>query len=198
MNCDDLLVPEARESQHLDGDEIAPEPTRPFGKPPTKSKRPYTKHGLVKLKRTVKVLGGRVIDMRTTLGKELAHWRGELIADLGGPETVSTQQQAVVELAVRTKLMLDSIDAWLLTQPSLVNATRRVVLPVVLQRQQLADGLARYLTQLGLERRAKKATDLKTYLAEQYGNGKRKKADGPTVLTGTDSAAARPTQSKAP
>jgi hypothetical protein len=50
-------------------------------------------------------------------------------------------------------LYLDSVDAWLLEQRSLVNARRRAVLPVVLQRQQLADALARYLSQLGTVRR---------------------------------------------
>jgi hypothetical protein len=35
----------------------------------------------------------------------------------------------------------------------LINARKRALLPVVLQRQQLADALARHLTQLGLERR---------------------------------------------
>jgi hypothetical protein len=133
------------------------------------------KHGLTVLKKAVKGLGGRVIDQRTTLGKALAQWRTELVADLGGPEAVSTQQHALIELAVRTKLLLDSIDAWLLRQPSLVNAKRRTLLPVVLQRQQLADGLARYLGQLGLQRQVKKASDLKSYLAKQYGNGKEQK-----------------------
>jgi hypothetical protein len=76
-----------------------------------------------------------------------------LIQDLGGLDAVSTQEKAVVELAVKTKLILDSIDAWLLSQPSLVNARRRTLLPVVVQRQQLADALARYMNMLGLKRR---------------------------------------------
>jgi len=113
------------------------------------------KHELNALKKAVKRLGGRVIDQRTTLGKALAQWRQELIEDLGGPEAVSTQKQALIDVAVKTKLLLDSIDTWLLKQPSLVNARRRAVLPVVLQRQHLAESLARSLTQLGLERRPK-------------------------------------------
>jgi hypothetical protein len=39
-----------------------------------------------------------------------------------------------------------------------VNVRKRSLIPVVLQRQALADGLARYLGQLGLERRAKVQT----------------------------------------
>ena len=51
--------------------------------------------------------------------------------------------------------MLDTIDNWILSQPSLVNKSKKMLLPVVVQRQQLADGLARYLKDLGLHRRAK-------------------------------------------
>ncbi len=114
-----------------------------------------SKHGLTKLKQSVKALGGRVIDKRTTLGKSLAKWRADLIQDLGGKESISTQQEALVDLCVKSKLILDSIDAWLLTQPSLINARKRALLPAVRERQQLADGLARYLGTLGLKRQVK-------------------------------------------
>jgi len=36
-------------------------------------------------------------DRRTTLGKTLARWRADLVADLGGREAVSTQQAAIVD-----------------------------------------------------------------------------------------------------
>ena len=120
-----------------------------------KKPRGYQKHGLTTLKQAVRGLGGRVIDKRTQLGKALAKWRTDLIQDLGGRENISTQQEALVDLAVKSKLILDSIDSWLLTQPSLVNARKRSLLPAVRERQQLADGLARYLSQLGLERKTK-------------------------------------------
>ena len=96
-----------------------------------KQPRGYQKHGLTTLKQAVKSLGGRVIDRRTTLGKALASWRKNLIEDLGGKDMVSTQQEALVDLCVRSKLMLDSIDNWLLQQPRLVNVRKRALLPVV-------------------------------------------------------------------
>jgi hypothetical protein len=46
-------------------------------------------HGTKALKRAVSTLGRRAIDRRTTVGKALAAWRAELIADLGGIEQVS-------------------------------------------------------------------------------------------------------------
>jgi hypothetical protein len=122
---------------------------------------------LGELKRAVRILGNRAVDRRTTVGKALAGWRDELIGDLGGDAAISTQQRALVDLAVRTKLMLDSIDAWLLKQPSLVNVRRRALWPVVRERTQLADAIARYLAALGLERRAKPVTPLHEYLANR-------------------------------
>ena len=127
-----------------------------------------SRHRLQTLKRVAKELGSRAIDRRTGLGKALTRWRQELIADLGGPDAVSTQQRALVDLAVTTKLLIDTIDRWILTQSTLINARKRALLPVVLQRQQLADSLARYMNLLGLERRMRPVQDLRTYLAERY------------------------------
>jgi len=93
--------------------------------------------------------------MRFATGRALVRWRLELVNDLGGEDNISSQQAALIELSVRSKLMIDSIDNWILSQPSLINKSKKAVLPVVIQRQQLADGLSRYLGQLGLERRIK-------------------------------------------
>src|SRR2546425_8401804 len=139
--------------------------TRPIPRRSRPARRAYSRHGLVTLKATLRALGPRVIDRRTHMGRALASWRADLVRDLG--DDVTTAQAALIDLAVRSKLLLDSIDAWLLTQPSLVNARRRALLPVVRERQALADGLARYMTQLGLERRAKPVADLSTYLAQR-------------------------------
>ena len=133
-----------------------------------KRKREYRMHGLTVLKRAVNGLGNRLIDRRTVTGRALAKWRADLIADLGGD--VSTQQAAIIDLLVKSKLLLDSLDVWLLTQPTLINKRKKSIIPAVMQRQQLADGLARYLAQLGLERKTKQVS-LEEYLAEQYGNG---------------------------
>lgn len=116
------------------------------------------------MKRAVKAHGMKAIDGRTKLAKSLDHWRDQLLSDLGGAEQVSTQQLTIVGLAVKTKLLLDSIDSWLLQQPTLINARKRALLPVVLQRQQLADALSRYMSLLGLERRAKLIPTLNDYL----------------------------------
>lgn len=127
--------------------------------------RPIT-HGLTLLHPAVKELGERCIGPDSGVGRALAQWRSELLADLGGIEAVSTQELSLVELAVRSKLMLDSIDAWLLSQTCLINRRKRALLPVVVQRTQLADALARYLAALGLKRRAKRTPTLQEYLEQ--------------------------------
>ena len=83
---------------------------------------------------------------------------------------MSTQQAAVIDLAVKSKLLLDSIDVWLLSQRSLVNTRKKSLLPVVRERQQLADGLAKYLSMLGLNR-VQKTLSLQEYIDSKYGNG---------------------------
>jgi len=138
----------------------------------------HEKHGLRRLKTAVKQLGGRVIDRRTSLGKGLAQFRFALIQDLGGKDSISTQQEMLVDMLVKSKLVLDSIDAWLLTQPTLVNARRRALLPIVRERAQLCDSICRMLVHLGLERRARKIPDLPAYLAQRYGGIEPRGADG--------------------
>ncbi|MGD0950394.1 MAG: hypothetical protein ABSA52_23620 [Candidatus Binatia bacterium] len=74
----------------------------------------------------------------------------ELLTDLGGIEAVSTQELALVEEAVKTKLILDSVDAWLLTQPTLINRKVKAVLPAVRDRQALVSTLRSLLGDLGV------------------------------------------------
>jgi hypothetical protein len=113
------------------------------------------------------VRGFKALDQRTVAARALLDWRKDLLDDLGGEDTVSAQQMALVEAAVRTRLYVDHVDAWIMEHGSLVNARRRSVHPVVRERQQLVDSLARLLSTLGLERRQKPPIDLNTYLAQR-------------------------------
>ena len=76
-----------------------------------------------------------------------------MINDLGGEDNISAQQRAIIDLAVKNKLILDTIDRWIFQQPSLIDKRKRALLPVVRERQSLANGLAEYMDRLGLERR---------------------------------------------
>ena len=126
-------------------------------------------HGLWGLMVRVKARGLQAIDGRSAVGKALARWRADLIADLGGPEAISTQEAAVIDAATTTKLLLDHADSWLLGGPGrLINARRRALYPIVAQRQSLADALLRHLVSLGLKRRAKPTPSLQDYLRRRY------------------------------
>jgi hypothetical protein len=97
-------------------------------------------------------------------------------------------------MATKTHLFLASVDRFLLEQPCLVNRSRRQLFPVVLQRQQLADALSRYMNQLGLKRRAKPIQSLDDYVRQRYGqreadtktNGPDMPDDSIVPVTGVD------------
>ena len=127
---------------------------------------PIQSHAYKPLKRAVRVLSTRAVDRRTRIGKALQAWRNELISDLGGIEHLSAAKLALIDSAVKTKLVLDSIEVWMLQQPSLVSGRNRGVLPVVLHRNSLVGTLKGLLETLGLERRARKVPTLAEVFAE--------------------------------
>jgi len=137
-----------------------------------KGRREYRKTGLFKLRRALIDLGSRAIDKRSSVGVALKRWRSELIADLGGEDSLSQQQLTLIEMAARSKIMLDSVDNWILGQPTLINARRKSLFYVVQQRQTIAEGLRSVLKDLGLKR-VEKELSLQDYVREQYGNGKK-------------------------
>ena len=140
--------------------------------------RPYLKTGLYRLKRTVQALGSRALpSKRTALGRELHAWRQSVVDDLGGDP--STAQRGLIDLAVRTKLLVDSVDAYVLAMPSPVNRQKRCLHPVVRERQSLVNQLQSLLRDLGLERKAKPVPDLTTYLAAKTAQTGAEGPDGP-------------------
>jgi hypothetical protein len=99
------------------------------------------------------VRGFKALDQRTVGARSLLDWRKDLLDDLGGETAVSAQQMALVEATVRTRLYVDHVDAWIMERGSLINARRRSVYPIIRERQQHVDSLARLLSALGLEPR---------------------------------------------
>jgi hypothetical protein len=144
---------------------------------------PRQSHGTKALKRAVLTLGRRTVDRRTQVGKALATWRTELLEDLGGAANISTQEAALVDAAVKTKLILDSVDAWLLNQPSLVSKRNRSVLPAVRDRNALVAMLRGLLGDLGLRRRAREDASLADILGEYAsGEDRRSVSNAQTML----------------
>jgi hypothetical protein len=119
------------------------------------------------LKAKINVRGLAAIDARTLAARTLLDWRRELLADVGGDEA-SAAKRALVDVAVRTRLLLDHVDAILLEQDTLVSRARKLF-PVVEQRQRLADSLVRQLQVVGLDRHKPAAPTLDEYLAGREG-----------------------------
>jgi hypothetical protein len=118
------------------------------------------------LKRTLRVLGSRGIDQRTQVGKALALWRSELVADLGGEENLSKQEQVLIEQATRLHLIIESVDGWLFQRKGgMVNRRKNALLPVVRERAALVLALKGLLESLGMKRRAKPLSSLAEILA---------------------------------
>src|SRR5262249_5462797 len=116
------------------------------------------KHGLNALKKAWSQLGNRMIDGRSPAAVALRKWRQEIVDALGGPDDISPQKETIIDLACRSRLILHSVDTWIFEQQTLVHRSKKrlaTLLPVVMQRQQLADSLAHYMKLLGLERRHK-------------------------------------------
>jgi hypothetical protein len=129
-----------------------------------KPRRTYTRHGLNALMVRVKLRGFRGIDRRMVAARRALAWRAELLEDLGGKAAVSAAQLALVEIATRSKIFLDHTDAVLMARETIVVRGRRL-LPLVEQRQELADGLLRTLQALGLEKRKPPPASLGEWLA---------------------------------
>ncbi len=156
----------ASENEAVDGTARPKRDRRGQDRPRLRGPHPrrYDRHGLTTLKRTVATLGGRVLDGRFAVARELRAWRAGLVRDLGGD--LSTQELALVDEATTTKLLLGSINSWLLVQPSHVNARRKAVLQAVKDRQALVDSLTRTMQALGLKRRAVDGGDAARALLE--------------------------------
>jgi hypothetical protein len=152
------LVPDSMETNDAAVEEVAPDAAegsvRPCGKPgrsgPPGNQNART-HGMYGVQRAIRERGLDAIDGRSALGRALREYRADLIRDLGGQETLSTAQLHLVELAVRDRLLLDTLDAALTERP-LFNRKRKTVAPALEARFRMADSATRRLVALGLKR----------------------------------------------
>jgi hypothetical protein len=79
------------------------------------------------------------------------------VRDLGGEENLSAAELHLVDLAVRDRLFLDSLDAGLAERP-LLNRKKGSVAPALEARFRMADSATRRLQALGLKRRTRRKT----------------------------------------
>lgn len=131
-------------------------------------------HGLVTLRKAVTKLGTRRLDGRSVVALAVRRWAEDVRADLGGD--LSRAQETILEHAARSWLIVQSLDDWILRQPTLVTRKRTVV-PVLMQRQQLLESLARLLDRLGLQRKSKHA-DFAAEIAAMHRERERERQAG--------------------
>ena len=96
----------------------------------------------------------------TPIGRELRDWRLSLIADLGGADALSTQQLALIDQAVVQRYLVSSLDAYVLSLPSLVNRKKRCAFTIMRDRAAQVNLLRDLLRDLGLERRVNDGGDI--------------------------------------
>jgi hypothetical protein len=117
-------------------------------------RRSYTRHGLTAPMVKVKLAGFGAIDRRTAAAREHLALRRELANALGGEANLTPHQRKLTDMAARASALLDHVDAWLFQQPRLVNARAKTLLPILVQRQAIADHLMRLLDKLPVPERA--------------------------------------------
>src|SRR5262249_7420583 len=109
-------------------------------KPPGKRGGRELQHGLGELRRDVRAPATRRLDGRSAVAIAVKRWKANIERDLGGD--LSESQRTVLELAAQSMVVISSLDSWIARRArhgSLVTK-KRTVLPVVLQRQQIAEG----------------------------------------------------------
>jgi hypothetical protein len=155
---------DADETNTLEGSEAASENAsrrkKGFGQPGRSGppgNRNAARHGHYSLKRAVQERGLEAIDGRSALGRALREFRNDLIRDLGGEANLSTAELHLIDLAVRDRLFLESLDAALADRP-LLNRKRGSVAPALEARFRMADSATRRLQALGLKRRTRRKT----------------------------------------
>ena len=100
-------------------------------------------HDAKAIRTAIQARGLDAVDKRSSGYREMVAFRDSLVTDLGGEESLSTQQLALVDLASRAWLMLSHVDSWLLSQDSILTGRgkQKQLIPLVRQRSELAKQL---------------------------------------------------------
>ena len=124
----------------------------------------------------MRALTTKRLDGRSAVAVAVRHWKADVTRDLGGD--LSRAQETLLEAAAQAWVILSSLDDWIARQPSLVTR-KRTLLPIVMQRMQVAEGLAKHLERLGLERREQPVQSLEQYLASKQAASEPSADDNP-------------------
>jgi hypothetical protein len=122
----------------------------------------------VKQAKRIQLIGWKAVDLNSPGAVAVKEWRADLLHALGGEDALTPQKKALVNAASLTMLIISRLDDLILVSSGpLVDSNTFEVLPFILQREALVDGLSRRLKMLGLERaKPKHVTDLRAFSAE--------------------------------
>jgi hypothetical protein len=134
---------------------------------PAPSRRPYSRHGFHALKRRVAVAGLDAVDRRYAGGRELVAWWEEQIAHLGGRDVITHPELTLVKRAGVLEVLIRQAEAEFLERGVQVGRRRSPrPHPLLPEYRGLVREQREILTQLGLERRAQKVPDLRSYMED--------------------------------
>lgn len=91
------------------------------------------------------------------VGQIIEDWREAIIDDLGGDDEVTAMQRIVVDAAIRTQVILDVLDQYILnpSDQKIIDVKNGSAHFIIIQRKMYSDSLVRYMQVLGLQRRKK-------------------------------------------
>jgi hypothetical protein len=100
--------------------------------------------------------GLAVVNRRTKAARDVVKWRAELVAELGGESGMTAARLTRIETLVRTKLLLEHLDAQLLEYATLFSRKRGTLRPqvkaILTERNRMAEALERGLAALAASR----------------------------------------------
>jgi hypothetical protein len=117
------------------------------------------------MRKTLRTLTTARLDGRSAVAVAVRQWKADVRSDLGGDLTRA--QETILEAAAQAWVILSSLDDYIARQPSLVTKKRRVA-DVVMQRMQIAEGLAKNLERLGLNRKAQDVENIAAMMARYH------------------------------
>lgn len=146
------------------------------------AKRRYQKHGLTSVVKAANGFDPKELDGRTTLAKELMQERTSLIAALGGPEEVSPQELALIDMIAQKRVRRRIAAQWaLLNRDKLFDRRKKKLAPIAMELEQMEESEVRLLKELGLKRRAKPVVSLGDMLAKVQQKGQKSAPVSPPV-----------------
>jgi hypothetical protein len=110
------------------------------------------------MRKSLTTLTTRRVDGRSRVAVAVRQFRADITADLGG--SLSRAQEVILEDAAQAWVIRSALDDYIMRQPALVTK-KRALIPVVRERMQVAEHLAKQLDRLGLERKAKTVRDVR-------------------------------------